>query len=69
MTMTNYGNGYKFSTIIKKRSNPQFVMVQRMKKDGTWGKATKSPVFGKETPEQVIERLIANNNVQFRIAE
>ena len=67
--MTNYGNGYKFQAINKNRSNTNIIMVQRMTNKGTWGKAIETRVFGNETPEQVIERLIKNNNRQFRLAQ
>ena len=45
------------------------VMIQGMKKDGTWGKAHECPRYGNETDEQVVERMIKNNNKQFRIAQ
>lgn len=69
MTMTNYGNGYKFSAIMARRRHKNTVLVQRMKKDGTWGKPLESQRYGNETDEQVIERLIRLNNRPYRIAE
>lgn len=53
----------------RREANKDVVLVQRMKKDGTWGKAMESQRFGKETDEQVVERLIKNNGVQFRLAQ
>lgn len=70
MTRTNYGNGYKFQAIMKRRSsNSNTVMIQCMKKDGTWGKAMSYKKYGNETDAQVVERLIKNNNKPFRLAE
>jgi len=69
MAMTNYGNGYKFKAIMERRSNKSTVLVQRMKNDGAWGKPIEMQAFGNETPEQVVERLIRNNNRQFRVAK
>lgn len=45
------------------------VMIQCIRKDGTWGKALEYKRYGNETDEQVVERLIKNNNKQFRLAE
>ena len=67
--MTNYGNKYKFKAIMDRRHHKDTVMVQRMKNDGTWGKATETPRFGGETDEQVVERLIKNNNREFILAQ
>ena len=68
--MTNYGNGYKFQAIMQRRSSKSEITVQRMKKNGEWGKPYATPLFGKETPEQAIERLIENNPGQtYRIAQ
>lgn len=71
MTRTNYGNGYKFKAIMERRSskNKDQVMIQGMKKDGTWGKPVAHQRFGNETDEDVVKRLIKNNNRQFRLAE
>jgi hypothetical protein len=70
MTRTNYGNGYKFMAIQKRRSNPSMVKIQQTRKDGSWGKVRETRVYGKETPEQVIERLTKlNPGTNFRLAE
>lgn len=70
MTINNTGNKYKFAAIQARRHNPNNdLMVQRMKKDGTWGKPLKTRRFGNETDEQVVERLIKLNGVQFRLAQ
>ena len=70
MKATNYGNGYKFAAIQKRRSNPTMVMIQATRKDGSWGKARETRTYGNETPEQVIERLTKlNPGTQFRLAE
>jgi hypothetical protein len=60
-----------FNMIAANRAaaNKNTVMIQRMTKSGKWGKAYETQRFGNETDEQVVERLIANNGVQFRIAE
>lgn len=59
--ITNYGNGYKFKAIMERRSAKREVLIQRMKKDGTWGKPLSYQVFGDETPEQVLERIQSLN--------
>ena len=66
--MTNYGNGYKFTALNKRHSNPTMVTVQRETKSG-WGKPYETEVLGNETPEQVVERLIKNNNKMFRLVK
>ena len=60
-----------FNMIAANRAaaNKDVIMVQRMLKSGKWGKASEARRFGHETDEQIIERLIKNNGVQFRIAE
>ena len=70
MKATNYGNGYKFAAIMKRRSGtPYTVTVQRKRKDGTWGKPTATRTYGNETPEQVVERLTKNNpGTEYRLA-
>lgn len=45
------------------------IMVQRMNKSGKWGKPSEARRFGHETDEQIVERLIRLNGVQFRIAQ
>ena len=51
-------------------ANKDVVMIQRMKKNGTWGKPMEYKRLRKsETDEQVVERLISNNHVQFRLAK
>ena len=71
MKATNYGNGYKFAAIQKRRrSNPTMVKIQQTRKDGSWGKERETRTYGNETPEQVIERLTKlNPGTQFRLAE
>ena len=70
MKATNYGNGYKFAAIQKRRSNPTMVKIQQTRKDGSWGKERLTRVYGNETPEQVIERLTKlNPGTQFRLVE
>ncbi len=70
MTFTNAGNQYKFKAIMQRRASKTEVMVQRLRKDGSWGAPLASRVFGNETPEQVIERLHSlNPGKQFRLAE
>lgn len=70
MKMNNYGNGYKFAAIIKRRhSEPETVMIQAMTKAGKWGKPVSYKKYGNETAEQVVERLIKNNGKQFKLAE
>ena len=70
MTRTNYGNGYKFAAIMKRRQGEkQTVTIQRMTKKG-WGKPCETQRYGKETDEQVVERLNKlNPGSQFRLAE
>lgn len=51
------------------RQHKREVMIQWMKKDGTWGKAIPHQRFGKETDQDVVERLIKLNRKQCRIAE
>lgn len=58
-----------FGMLVKNRSKKNVVMVQPMNKNGKWGKAFETRVYGNETPEQVVARLIKNNDKQFRIAE
>lgn len=68
--MTNYGNSYKFKALCARRANNDSVMVQRLKKDGTWGKATESKKFGNESDKDVIARLNKlNPNDTYRLAE
>lgn len=70
MTATNYGNGYKFTAIQKRRSNAKTVLIQQTRKDGSWGKAREYGTYGNETAEQVVERLTKlNPGTNFRIAE
>ena len=65
MKVTNTTHGM----IAANRRQKNEVMVQRMKKDGTWGKSIPTMRFGKETDQEVVERLIKLNGVQYRIAE
>ena len=58
-----------FGMLAANRREKNEVMVQMMKKDGTWGKARPTMRFGKETDQDVVERLIKLNGVQYRIAE
>ena len=61
-----------FNMIAANRAaaNKDVVMIQRMRKNGTWGKAMEYKRLRKsETDEQVVERLISNNHVQFRLAQ
>lgn len=67
--MTNAGNGYKFKAIMENRSNKTTVLIQKIKKNGTWGKAFEARTIGNETPEQVVARYIKNNNCQYRLAQ
>ena len=53
----------------RRERNKDVVIVQSMKKDGTWGKAVEAQRFGKETDEQVVARLSRLNNKEYRIAE
>jgi hypothetical protein len=70
MTFTNYGNGYKFQALMERRSSKNTVLLQRMKKDGTWGKPLETRVFGNETPERVLARIQGNNpNNVYRLAQ
>ena len=67
--MTNYGNGYKFKALIDRRTSKDTVLIQAQRKDGTWGKPREYERYGKETDEQVVERLIKLNGKAFRLAE
>lgn len=68
--MTNSGNNYKFRALCARRANKDSVMVQRLKKDGTWGKASENKRFGNETDAQVVERLNKlNPGSTYRLAE
>lgn len=67
--MTNAGNGYKFKAIMENRSKKGTVSIQKIKKDGTWGKAFEAKTLGNETPEQVVTRYIKNNNCEYRLAQ
>jgi len=61
-----------FNMIAANRAaaNKDVVMIQRMRKNGTWGKVMEYKRLRKsETDEQVVERLINNNHVQFRLAQ
>ena len=59
-----------FKALQDRRSNKNEVMVQRQLKNGTWGKAHATQVFGNETPEEVVNRLNRlNPNSLYRIAE
>lgn len=70
MTMTNYGNGYKFKAMMERRSHKEVTYVQRLKKDGTWGKPLACKHYGVETPEQVLARIQKNNpDDTYRLAE
>ena len=51
MTRTNFGNGYKFQAIMKRRSGiPDMTMIQRMKKDGTFDKAALENMYNTASP-------------------
>lgn len=53
----------------KAAANKDVVMIQAMRKNGTWGKPCEYKRLRKsETDEQVVERLIKNNNKEFRLA-
>lgn len=71
--MTNRTNCRARSTygmIINRRKKVDTVLIQGMKKDGTWGKPIAYERLSKsETDEMVVQRLIKNNNQQFRLAE
>lgn len=70
MTMTNYGNGYKFKAMMERRSHKEVAYVQRLKKDGTWGKPLPCEFYGEKTPEQVLARIQKNNpDSTYRLAE
>ena len=52
------------------RIKATYPMVQSLRKDGKWGKASLTPRGYNETDEQVIERLnTLNPQTKFRIAE
>lgn len=67
MRVTNKTFGMIASNRAK--AHQQFVMVQRMRKDGTWGQPLQARKFGNESDEEVVERLVKNNCVEYRIAE
>lgn len=67
MKVTNKTFGMIASNRAK--AHQQFVMVQRMRKDGTWGVPMKVMKIGHETDQDVVDRLIEYNSVQYRIAE
>jgi len=60
-----------FNMMAKNRANKNknTVMIQCMKKDGTWGKPQEYKKYGNETDDDVVKRLIKNNNEEFRIAK
>lgn len=60
-----------FNTMVKIRANKNknTVMIQCMRKDGTWGKPQEYKKYGNETDNDVVKRLVKNNNKEFRIAQ
>ena len=69
MTMTNYGNKYKFQAIMKRRSNPQMVTVQFIKKDGNWGKPRDIQRVTCMTDEEFVEYLAEINHTKVRLVK
>ena len=53
----------------RREANKNTIKIQRMNNNGKWGKPYETTKYGNETDDQAIERLIRNNNRQYRIAE
>jgi len=54
---------------IRKERSKRTVMLQYVKKDGNWSKPFEAQVYGNESPEMVVERMVRNNNRQYRLAQ
>ena len=67
LKVTNTTSGMMMAN--RHKAHKDTVLIQRRRKDGTWGKAMEAQRFGHETDEQVVERLVKNNNCEFRIAQ
>lgn len=53
----------------RRQAHKDVIFVQRLKKDGEWGKPLEAQRYGKETDDEIVERLNCNNpNSIFRIA-
>jgi hypothetical protein len=50
-------------------ANKKVVKIQAMRKNGTWGATMEVEKLYNESDEDVVSRMIKNNNKQYRLAQ
>ena len=67
--MKNYIPKYYAQAISERRSHKQTFLAVSKKKNGEWGKPCKYDLYGSETPQDGVNRLMELNNKEFMLVE